>query len=150
MPQFSNPSSGYILSANQDPFKVTAKQDNLKAADFAPELGLQTRMTNRAVRGLQLLDEAGTMSAADFRAVKWDKAYARDSRAYRYLDEIQSMQYAAGRQAAAGQKLLAEWSGAAVANDRRGFGRVPAIGGMAGGAGRQAAAAGCRYLSGLP
>ena len=118
MPQFSNPSSGYILSANQDPFKVTAKQDNLKAADFAPELGLQTRMTNRAVRGLQLLDEAGTMSAADFRAVKWDKAYARDSRAFRYVDEIQSMQFAAGSQAAAGQKLLAEWSGAAVANDR--------------------------------
>ena len=118
MPQITNPPSGYILSTNQDPFKVTAKQDNLDPADFAPELGLQTRMTNRADRGLYLFDKAGAMSAADFRAVKWDKAYARESRAFRYVDEIQSMIFAAGSQAAAGQKLLAGWSGAALANDR--------------------------------
>ena len=118
MPQITNPSSGFILSTNQDPFKVTAEQDNLDAADFAPELGLQTRMTNRADRGLQLFDETGAMSAADFRAVKWDKAYARESRAFRYVDEIQSMTFAAGSQAAAGQHLLAGWSGAALTNDR--------------------------------
>ncbi len=117
MPQFSNPSSGYILSTNQDPFKVTAGQDNLDPSDFAPELGLQTRMTNRADRGLHLFETAGTMSAADFRAIKWDKGYAPESRAFRYVNEIQNMNFASGSQAAAGQKLLAGWSGGTHADD---------------------------------
>ena len=40
-----------------------------------PELGLQTRMTNRADRGLTMFAKAGRMSEADFIAVKWDKFY---------------------------------------------------------------------------
>ncbi len=117
MPQFANPSSGYILSTNQDPFKVTAKEDNLNPGDFAPELGLQTRMTNRADRGLQLFASAGAMSAQDFRAVKWDKAYAPQSRAFRFVSKIQNMTFAAGSQAAAGQTLLAAWSGSTSLDD---------------------------------
>ena len=54
MPQITNPPSGYLLSTNQTPFNVTAAADNLRRDDFAAELGFQTRMTNRADRGLRM------------------------------------------------------------------------------------------------
>ena len=36
MPQLSNPSSGYLLSTNQDPFQVTAANDNLPRENYRP------------------------------------------------------------------------------------------------------------------
>jgi penicillin amidase/acyl-homoserine-lactone acylase len=111
MPQLTNPSSGYLLSTNQNPFRVTAETDNLNADDYAPELGFQTRMTNRADRGLRMFANSGRMSEADFIAVKWDKKYDPESRAMRYVDTIQKMQFAADSLATKGQKLLAGWDG---------------------------------------
>ena len=111
MPQITNPQSGYLLSTNQTPFAVTAVADNLRRDDFAPELGLQTRMTNRADRGLRLFRDAGRMDETAFIAVKWDKAYDPDSRAMRYVARIQDMTFEADSLKAKGQKLLASWDG---------------------------------------
>ena len=38
IPQLLNPSSGWIASTNQDPFKVTDPSDNLNPKDFSPYL----------------------------------------------------------------------------------------------------------------
>ena len=111
MPQITNPPSGYLLSTNQTPFNVTAAADNLRRDDFAAELGFQTRMTNRADRGLRMFRDIGRMSEADFIAVKWDKKYDPDSRALRYVSRIQDMQFAQDSLAAQGQKILAAWDG---------------------------------------
>ena len=111
MPQITNPPSGYLLSTNQTPFNVTAAADNLRRDDFAAELGFQTRMTNRADRGLRMFRDIGRMSEADFIAVKWDKKYDPDSRALRYVSRIQDMQFAPDSLAAQGQKILAAWDG---------------------------------------
>ena len=118
MPQITNPPSGYVLSTNQTPFNVTAAADNLRRDDFAPELGFQTLMTNRANRGLRLFRDAGRMSEADFIAVKWDKKYDPDSRALRYVRRIQDMQFAPDSLAAQGQKILAAWDGGTDVQNR--------------------------------
>ena len=118
MPQLTNPKSGYLLSTNQDPFKVTAPRDNLNRDDYAPELGFQTRMTNRADRGLRLFAEAGRMSEDDFIAVKWDKGYDPSSRAMRYVWQVQQLAFDADSLAAKGQKLLATWDGSTDLDNR--------------------------------
>lgn len=118
MPQITNPKSGYLLSTNQTPFNVTAAADNLDAADFAPELGFQTRMTNRADRGLRMFRETGRMDEAAFLSVKWDKKYDTDSRAMRYVARIQDMSFEADSLAAKGQALLAAWDGATNIENR--------------------------------
>ena len=118
MPQITNPKSGYLLSTNQTPFNVTAAADNLNRDDFAPELGFQTRMTNRADRGLRMFRETGRMSEADFIAVKWDKKYDPDSRAMRYVAQVQDMAFEADSLAAQGQKLLAGWDGSTNLENR--------------------------------
>ena len=118
MPQITNPPSGYLMSTNQTPFQVTAAADNLRRDDFAPELGLQTRMTNRADRGLRMFREAGRMNEAEFIAVKWDKKYDPDSRAMRYVAAVQELKFAADSLGAEGQKLLAGWNGEAGKQSR--------------------------------
>jgi acyl-homoserine-lactone acylase len=118
MPQLTNPSSGYLLSTNQTPFNVTAARDNLTRADYPPELGLQTRMTNRADRGLDMFAAKRRLNEADFLAIKWDKVYAPQSRAMRYVSQIQSLEFAADSRHARGQKLLASWNGETALDNR--------------------------------
>ena len=119
MPQLSNPSSGYLISTNQDPFQVTADNDNLPRENYPPELGLQTRMTNRADRALTMFASAGQMSEADFIAVKWDKFYDPESRAMEYVRRIANMDFEAGSLAAKGQTILAAWNGETTRDNRQ-------------------------------
>ena len=62
IPQILNPSSGWLASTNQDPFKVSAPKDNLQKENFSKTLGLQTRMTNRAYRIKELFMEKDKIS----------------------------------------------------------------------------------------
>ncbi len=118
MPQLTNPASGYLISTNQDPFKVTANADNLNPADYPKRLGLQTRMTNRADRGLTLFAEAGRMDEAAFIALKWDKFYDPQSRAFKYVRQIAEMNFEAGSLKAEGQKILNAWDGGTTLDNR--------------------------------
>ena len=59
LPQAVNPASGYVHSANQTPFIITAEADNPKLENYKPGHGFQMDMTNRAQRGLELFAELG-------------------------------------------------------------------------------------------
>ena len=90
LPQVINPTSGYIHSANQTPFRVSAETDNPNKDDYAIEDGFPTRMTNRADRGLELLAELESISEQQFFDIKHDKKYSVNSRAYAYLQQAAS------------------------------------------------------------
>ncbi len=112
MPQVENPSAGFLVSANQTPFRVTAEPDNPDPAAFPPELGLPTRMTNRAWRGLDLLGADPAVDRAELEAVKFDHVYAPESRAYRYLSAVFLDEAGSEDEPAAlaeGRRLLAGW-----------------------------------------
>ena len=88
IPRLKNPSSGWIASTNQDPFKVTNKIDNLSSKEYSSTLGLQTRMTNRAYRSIELFDGYSKISEEDFDAIKFDNKYSLQSRSYKYISEL--------------------------------------------------------------
>jgi len=88
IPLLINPKSGWLISTNQDPFKVTSEENNLSPSDYSSTLGLQTRMTNRANRGLELFSETEYISEEKFKKIKFDNSYSRNSRAYKYLEQI--------------------------------------------------------------
>ena len=90
LPQVINPASGYIHSANQTPFRVSAEADNPNKDDYTIEDGFPTRMTNRADRGLELLAELESISEQQFFDIKHDKKYRVTSRAYAYLQQAAS------------------------------------------------------------
>ena len=93
IPHFKNPSSGWIASTNQDPFKVTDAFDNLKASDYSPTLGLQTRMTNRAYRSIELFDQYKKVNEKEFDHIKFDNKYSQQSRSYQYVSKIFDMDF---------------------------------------------------------
>lgn len=88
IPQITNPSSGWIASTNQDPFKVTASEDNLNSKNYSPTLGLQTRMTNRAHRSIELFNEYEKVTEETFDLIKFDNKYSKQSRSYKYISEL--------------------------------------------------------------
>lgn len=110
LPQIINPESGYLLSTNQSPFHVTAEKDNVDRSDYSETFGFPKRMTNRATRGLELFEEMGLMSEADFKSIKFDNAYSKNARAMIYLDEIYRVEYLSGSLYADAQALLKTWN----------------------------------------
>ena len=109
LPQVINPSSGYVHSANQTPFNVTAQADNVKIEDYAPGHGFQMDMTNRAVRGLELFQSFGPLiSKEEFFAIKHDKFYSPNTDYVTYLEQIEGLEFTDPKRMQA-QKILAAW-----------------------------------------
>ena len=88
LPLIINPTSGWLASNNQDPFKVTSEESNLNPEDYSKTLGLQTRMTNRAYRALELFTAYDVVSEETLLDIKFDHQYSLDSRSYKYIETI--------------------------------------------------------------
>ena len=108
LPSVTNPASGYIHSANQSPFHVSSAGSNPDISDYPIESGWPTRMTNRAVRGLELLEANRAISAADFHDLKHDNAYSPRYRGYRYLESVAALSPENALEAEAIQ-LIRDW-----------------------------------------
>jgi len=98
LPHVINPTSGFVLSANQSPLQVSERQDNPLSTDYPESMGLPTRMTNRAVRGLELLKSDPKISKQEFYNIKFDNNYSENSRAIKYLKQLFSLNYPQGSQ----------------------------------------------------
>ena len=111
LPQVINPESGFVHSANQSPFFITAEGSNPKIADYRPEDGFPTRMTNRAVRGLEMFAELSPISEAEFSQIKHDKKYSPNSRAVRFLQGAINLPLAdsAEQQYLDAQAVIRDW-----------------------------------------
>ena len=123
LPQVINPASGYLHSANQTPFRVSAEADNPNKDDYGIEDGFPTRMTNRADRGLELLAELDSISEQQFYDIKHDKKYSVNSRAYAYLQQaaeadLGDIQSDSLQNYQAAQTLIANWDLSTDINNR--------------------------------
>jgi acyl-homoserine-lactone acylase len=88
LPHLIDPEAGFLLNSNNSPFRATGPSDNLKRSDFPASFGLERRMTNRALRGLQLFNDNENISRQDFYTYKFDKFVAPGSRMMNLLDNI--------------------------------------------------------------
>ena len=123
LPQVINPTSGYLHSANQTPFRVSAEADNPNKDDYRIEDGFPTRMTNRADRGLELLAALDSISEQQFYDIKHDKKYSVNSRAYAYLQkaastDLSDIKTETLQNYQAAQGLIANWDLSTDLNNR--------------------------------
>jgi penicillin amidase/acyl-homoserine-lactone acylase len=79
VPKVVAPKSGFVFNANNHPFMASADEDNLKRDAFPATIGIETRTTNRGFRFRELLSADTSISAEDFRAIKYDKHYSNMS-----------------------------------------------------------------------
>jgi acyl-homoserine-lactone acylase len=110
-PQVINPASGWVANSNNTPFIATGAGDNLNAAGFAPELGIETFITNRAIRFQALFAAmaSGPISREALMAIKFDKAYARESWAGKRVAQILALDVKNAPDLVKAQTLLQTW-----------------------------------------
>ena len=117
LPLITNPLSGWLVSTNQDPFRVTEHSSNLLRNDYSDTLGLQTRMTNRAYRALEMFENMDKVTLERLLAVKFDNKYSKRSRSYKYIQSIFDIKFNKERLIKA-QKLLKNWNLSTDFNNR--------------------------------
>ena len=88
LPQVTNPASGFVHSANQTPFNITEPEDNPQPNAVPADGGWQTRMTNRATRGLELFSDFEQISFDEAWELKHDNSYSVNYRGIAFLSEV--------------------------------------------------------------
>lgn len=109
VPQYLNPSSGWLFNSNNNPFKAAGPGSDLSPDSVAPELGVELNSTNRARRAWKLLSEAGTIDRATLESIKYDQAYEREGYVDQMLDEIAALALRKGSLDHRAQQLLGTW-----------------------------------------
>ena len=117
LPQVTNPSSGFVHSANQTPFNITAASDNPRQRDVPANGGWQTRMTNRATRGLELFEDFGEISFDEAWQLKHDNSYSINYRGIAFLQQVTSLPKTSDRIAEA-IDILSNWDRATDKDNR--------------------------------
>ncbi len=110
IPQIWNPGSDFVFNSNNTPFQATAPQDDLQPQDFSPTLGIQTNMTNRAMRALETFGADPSITAAKFRAYKFDLFYSAHSLVARMIGEILAVNPGGDADLKRAQKILGRWN----------------------------------------
>ena len=110
IPKILNPKSGYIYSTNQSPFFVTEIDDNLNEEDFPVTMGFQSRITNRAHRAFELLDNDKNISWEKLDEYKHDNKYSFNSRQYKFLQKIFEFDFKDDVRLETAQKFLQNWN----------------------------------------
>jgi acyl-homoserine-lactone acylase len=110
IPMVVDPRAGWVANSNNVPTVATAPDENLKATDFAPELGLETYTTNRMHRFVELFGGVnGPITRDALLRIKFDKGYSRASVAGQWMAAVLAVDSTGQADLAAAQRLLARW-----------------------------------------
>ena len=70
LPQVMNPKSGFIQNCNNTPFITTTGDNNPTQEKYSKTFGIESRMSNRALRALELFGQDHSISASEFKKYK--------------------------------------------------------------------------------
>lgn len=118
LPRLINPPSGFVFNANNTPFEATDDADDLRPESFPVTMGIETQMTNRGYRGLELLRPDTQISAEEFKDYKFDKTYSKDSELAKLIEVWLAEDFSGEPDMEAAQKLLADFDMSADMDDR--------------------------------
>ena len=110
LPRVLNPPSGFIQNCNSSPFETTSGPGNPDAGTYPSRLGIETRMTNRALRALELLGADDSITREEFEACKFDVSYSRRSPLAVRLAEIQALPPSDDPLVREAQDVLGRWN----------------------------------------
>ncbi|MBC7522789.1 MAG: penicillin acylase family protein [Sandarakinorhabdus sp.] len=110
-PMVVDPPAGWVANSNNNPFLSTAPADEQKAAAFPVEMGVETYVTNRALRYQALFAGLGDkpISRDDLLRIKFDKGYDRSGWAGDWYREVMTLDTSKTPDLAAAQKLIGTW-----------------------------------------
>jgi acyl-homoserine-lactone acylase len=110
IPQLWNPQSDFVFNSNNTPFRATAPQDDLKPSDYSPTLGIQTNMTNRAMRALETYGADTSITEDAFRRYKFDLSYSVHSGIARVIAQVLKADSSGDPDIRQAQQILKNWN----------------------------------------
>ncbi len=109
IPMTVNPAAGFVYNANNSPYEASVGAGQAVPADYPASMGVETHMTNRALRIKAMFGADDTISSEDFRTYKYDNGYAPTSVTDTVVKRLLAMTFEEGSDLAAGQALLRGW-----------------------------------------
>ncbi len=91
LPRVKNPASGFVQNCNNTPFRTTLDPENPKEKDYAKSFGIELRMTNRALRALELFGSDTSITPEDFYTYKYDMSYSKESKMAKLVGRIRAI-----------------------------------------------------------
>jgi penicillin amidase/acyl-homoserine-lactone acylase len=98
-----------VFNSNNTPFAATGPADALKPENYPASMGIQTNMTNRAYRAQETFGADAHISAAAFRAYKFDIAYSARSDMAKVVAAVLALDPKGDADIAAAQAVLRVW-----------------------------------------
>jgi acyl-homoserine-lactone acylase len=110
-PAVVDPAAGWVANSNNTPFLSTAPADEQDKAAFPAEMGIETYVTNRALRYQALFAALGDqkISRADLLRIKFDKGYDKSGWAGDWYREVLALDTRKTPDLAAAQKRIKTW-----------------------------------------
>ena len=109
IPKLINPASGWLYNANNEPYTAAGAGSDLSPHDFAPELGVELKQTNRSRRAYKLLSEANLLDRANLERIKYDKVYERTGYVAELWDAVEALDPGDDSELAEARDMMLSW-----------------------------------------
>ncbi|WP_428027227.1 acylase [Altererythrobacter sp.] len=109
IPKLINPASGWLYNSNNEPYTAAGAGSDLSPDDFAPELGVELKQTNRSRRAYKLLSAANLLDRETLRSIKYDTAYERAGYVAELWDALAALELSDDAELAKARDLLLQW-----------------------------------------
>ena len=109
LPRYFNPASGWLYNANNAPYTAAGPGSDLSPDDFAPELGVETKQTNRSRRAWKLMSESSLIDRSRLEEIKYDTGYERAGYLARMFAEMEALDLSDEPDLAKARDLLLTW-----------------------------------------
>jgi acyl-homoserine-lactone acylase len=118
LPVVMDPASGFVANANNTPFIASGAADNPKPENYPPSFGIETNMTNRAMRAQELFGGDPSIDREEFIAYKLDDAYSVGSNVRKMVRELVAAGAGDDVEMKAAVDLIASWDGSTGMDNR--------------------------------
>jgi len=108
LPQVLNPPSGFVQNANGTPFRTTLGAGNPDPGDYSPTLAIDTDISNRSLRMLELFGSDASITPEEFAAYKFDMSYSKDSIVAQFVQMLTDIKMPTPDTARA-QEIIRNW-----------------------------------------
>ncbi|QZD93480.1 acylase [Qipengyuania xiapuensis] len=109
LPRYVNPTSGWLYNANNAPYTAAGPGSDLSPEEFAPELGVELKQTNRSRRAWKLLSDAQLLDRENLKRIKYDTGYERDGYVAQLWSDLEALDLSDEARLAEARDMLMEW-----------------------------------------
>jgi penicillin amidase/acyl-homoserine-lactone acylase len=108
LPQVLNPPSGFIQNGNGTPFRTTLGAGNPDPSRYSPTLGIDTDISNRSLRMLELFGNDASITPEELVKYKFDMQYSKDSIVAKFVQMLSDAKMPTPETAQA-QEIIRNW-----------------------------------------